>query len=41
MRDEDLLAIVELREESAKQRQQIRELQHDIDRYACEIDNVG
>jgi hypothetical protein len=40
MRDEDLVAIVELREESAKQREQIRELQHDIDRYACEIDNV-
>lgn len=33
--------LLELRELSAKQKEQIKELQNDINTYICEVENVG
>ncbi|VDN54903.1 unnamed protein product [Dracunculus medinensis] len=40
LRDEDLNVMLELRELSNKQKEQIKELQKDIDTYSCEVENL-
>lgn len=39
-RDEDLKVMIELRELSNKQKEQIKELQRDVETYACEVENL-
>uniref|UniRef100_A0A914RCX5 RH1 domain-containing protein n=1 Tax=Parascaris equorum TaxID=6256 RepID=A0A914RCX5_PAREQ len=39
-RDEDLNVMIELRELSNKQKEQIKELQRDIETYSCEVENL-
>uniref|UniRef100_A0A0R3RI21 RH1 domain-containing protein n=1 Tax=Elaeophora elaphi TaxID=1147741 RepID=A0A0R3RI21_9BILA len=39
-RDEDLKMLLELRELSTKQKEQIKELQKDISTYSCEVENL-
>uniref|UniRef100_A0A1I7VT05 RILP-like protein 1 n=1 Tax=Loa loa TaxID=7209 RepID=A0A1I7VT05_LOALO len=39
-RDEDLKMLLELRELSSKQKEQIKELQKDISTYSCEVENL-
>uniref|UniRef100_A0A915PF91 Uncharacterized protein n=1 Tax=Setaria digitata TaxID=48799 RepID=A0A915PF91_9BILA len=39
-RDEDLKMLLELRELSTKQKEQIKELQKDINTYSCEVENL-
>uniref|UniRef100_A0A8R1Y3N5 RH1 domain-containing protein n=1 Tax=Onchocerca volvulus TaxID=6282 RepID=A0A8R1Y3N5_ONCVO len=39
-RDEDLKMLLELRELSTKQKEQIKELQNDINTYSCEVENL-
>ncbi|VDM27575.1 unnamed protein product [Toxocara canis] len=39
-RDEDLTVMIELRELSNKQKEQIKELQRDIETYSCEVENL-
>uniref|UniRef100_A0A0M3HN26 RILP-like protein 1 n=1 Tax=Ascaris lumbricoides TaxID=6252 RepID=A0A0M3HN26_ASCLU len=39
-RDEDLNVMIELRELSNKQKEQIKELQRDVETYSCEVENL-
>ncbi|VDD89849.1 unnamed protein product [Enterobius vermicularis] len=39
-RDEDLVVMIELKELSNKQKEQIKELQKDVDAYSCEVENL-
>lgn len=39
-RDEDLVVMIELRELSNKQKEQIKDLQKDVEAYSCEVENL-